>query len=84
MRGACALAETPVCAREDTASYEVVHPPPIAGSMATVAALLAVGRSVEVRWPTHGKSAWFMATIKRVRPKKAPTSALVKYAGWPR
>lgn len=52
--------------------------------MATVAALLAVGRSVEVRWPTHGKSAWFMATIKRVRPKKAPTSALVKYAGWPR
>ena len=40
-----------------TASYEVVHPPPIATSMATVAALLAVGRSVEVRWPTHGKSA---------------------------
>ena len=25
-----------------------------------------------------------MATIKRVQPKKAPTSALVKYAGWPR
>ena len=41
----------------DTASYEVVHPPPIAASMATVAALLAVGSSVEVRWPMHGKSA---------------------------